>query len=336
MCIFLNGAGIMILIYVDDLLIAGKSKNDCQTTADQLAQHFEIRAMGDVYEYLGIRIFRNREKRQIFMTQEAYATKILHKFGMQNLKPAAQPWKSDLTIPSTWTVHSDEQKSYIKQTGSLNYLSAGSRPDITQTINKLREANAGPSKQHLEALKHLWRYLSGCPALDIVLGGKYNPRDLQLHVFADASFASELGTRLSIGGQVVFLAGAPIYWKSKKHSLVFMRSTESEFCDLTLAGIPALSIAKLLRELGFHQSLPVVMFTDSLNAKATVLNPLNTARTRHIDTQYKWITDPTSKGYSKLEHVRTTSMVADGLTKPLLKEGHQNFVRMLCLQMRLW
>ncbi|KHE84114.1 hypothetical protein GE21DRAFT_1209448, partial [Neurospora crassa] len=50
-------------------------------------------------------------------------------------------------------------KLYIKKTGSLNYLSIGTRLNITFTINKLYEANTNPTIGSLAVLKHLFKYL---------------------------------------------------------------------------------------------------------------------------------------------------------------------------------
>ena len=82
---------------------------------------------------------------------------------------------------------------------------------------------------------------------------------------------------------------------------------------------------------------PRILFTDSANAMHTVLNPLCTARTRHIDIRYKWVIDMIKKKIFEIKHVEMDKMAADGLTKPLYqaryfwKEKHLGFVRMIGL-----
>ena len=85
----------------------------------------------------------------------------------------------------------------------------------------------------------------------------------------------------------------------------------------------------MLSELGYTQSEPQVIFTDSANALAIALNPFERARTRHIDIRYKWVVDKVTKGEFRLQHVDTASQIADGFTKGLLKERHLGFVRQL-------
>ncbi len=45
----------------------------------------------------------------------------------------------------------------------------------------------------------------------------------------------------------------------------------------------------MLKDLGYKQSVPRILFTDSANAMSLVMNPLKQGRTRHIDIRYKWI-----------------------------------------------
>jgi len=221
--------------------------------------------------------------------------------------------------------------SYIKQTGSLNYLSVNTRPDITLTTNRLSEANQGPSEQHLQLLKHLFRYLIGLYNLSLRYGRKFPISNLQLRAYGDASFADRIDTRFSTAGHIVFLAGSPILWKSKKQTLVTLSSTEAEFVNLTPTASSLLWVHQILKDAGYPQPMPLVLFTDSQNARLITLNPLISARTRHIDIRYKWIIDRTKKGDFNIQHVSTTNMVADGLTKPLNRIKHIEFVKQLGL-----
>ena len=226
---------------------------------------------------------------------------------------------------------------YQKAMGSFNWLSTHTRPDMTQAVNKLCETNSCPSPSHLEALKHLFRYLNGTVDWGITLRGKeFTMKDLGLQIFADAAFDDDPIQRYSTGGHVVMAGAGPVYWKSKKQSLVALSSTEAEFINLTPAGQSAIWLAKILEEAGCPQKTPFILFTDSANAQQIALNPENAARTRHIDIRYKWIQDRVRKGDFKLQHVLTAEMIADGLTKPLGKEKFAQFVKMIGVGPRPW
>ena len=130
---------------------------------------------------------------------------------------------------------------------------------------------------------------------------------------------------------MVFLAGCPIIWKSRKQTIITISTTEAEFINLTPTALSIKWIAQICAEAGYPQGAPLLVHTDSQNARLAVLNPLQTARTRHIDIRYKWINQEVEKGHILLEFVGTTAMKADGLTKALDRVKHGIFVRQLGL-----
>ena len=85
--------GALLILYVDDLLIAAPTVND-------------------IYE------IRYRDNRQIFLSQEGFARKILMKYGWDSMNPVQTPWPANLQLPKQWTPKEIEKKSYIKRTGS--------------------------------------------------------------------------------------------------------------------------------------------------------------------------------------------------------------------------
>src|SRR6266540_2531866 len=89
----------------------------------------------------------------------------------------------------------------------------------------------------------------------------------------------------------------------------------------------------MLKDLGYKQSVPRILFTDSANAISLVINPLKQGRTRHIDIRYKWIINRVkNRKEIQLAKIGTTEMAADGLTKLLLAEKHRQFIQLLKLK----
>ena len=127
------------------------------------------------------------------------------------------------------------------------------------------------------------------------------------------------------------IGSCPVVWKAKKQVLVTLSSTEAEFINLTPTALSLQWVASVLKDAGYQQPTPLVLFTDLANARAIALNPLNTARTYHIDLRYKWIIQRMAMGQFQLDHVGTDDMVADGLTKPLNHAKHAQFVKQLGL-----
>ena len=329
-CIFVNQTlGAYLLLYVDDVLIAAPDQSVIEHVTCQLGELFELKRMGPVRQFLGIEITRDRSKRLISLRQQTYTRKILARFAGTDLKPKDTPWPTSLSIPLEWDVLEHETSRYRQQVGCTNWLASYTRPDIAFAVGKLAKGSSGPGEHHLRAMKHLLRYLAGTSSMALQLGGAEHGT---LTAFADAAYADEVGSRYSTAGHIVFLDKSPIAWQSKVQTLVTTSTTEAEFINLTPAGKTLLWIAHLLAELDIKIS-PKILFTDSANAMSIVLNPLCTARTRHIDIKYKWIIDMVKKKMFDIAHVETDKMAADGLTKPFWKEKHLGFVRMIGLSM---
>jgi hypothetical protein len=329
-CLFRHKTtGALIVLYVDDLLIAAKSKTIIEAVRDGLMARYEMKELGEVKRFLGFDIMRDRKNHKIYISQETYIRAMLKKFGMDGVNPVKTPWKPKFELPRTWEPLTAKKSWYSSRTGALNWVSTGTRTDITYTTSRLSEANAGPSEAHIDAMNHLFRYMAGTMSYCIVLGSKLPLNDMKLLGYADASWADDPVYRYSTGGHVIFVAGGPVLWKSKKQSFVALSTTEAEFANLTPTAYSLQWVAKILEDCGAPQPAPHMIFTDSKNAYLNVMNPLNAARTRCIDIRYKWIIEKHQEGRFKLEHVMGENMVADGMTKPLEREKHNRFVTML-------
>jgi hypothetical protein len=160
---------------------------------------------------------------------------------------------------------------------------------------------------------------------------------LRICVYADAAFADDAATRFSTAGHVAMINGTPIFWTSRLQTLTTLSTSEAEFINLTPAGKTLLWLRNLLSDFKVKLEKPVVLFTDSKNAMAMVMNPLNAARTNYIDIRYKWVIYRVniSKDFV-IHHIGTNAMIADGLTKPLTKEKHVALMRGLGVGLCPW
>lgn len=74
--------GVIIVIYVDNLLVIAKLLSSIFDIAELINAAFLIRALGELYYYLGMRVIRNRQQRQLIVVQDAYIDKIARKFNL--------------------------------------------------------------------------------------------------------------------------------------------------------------------------------------------------------------------------------------------------------------
>ncbi|KAM4061991.1 reverse transcriptase (RNA-dependent DNA polymerase) [Hirsutella rhossiliensis] len=84
-----------IAVYVDDLLIAGPSKEEIQKLKNALSNRFQMTDLGPCNHYLGMAVTRDRRNRTIRLSQKGYIEKVLKDFGMCEAKPQYTPMKTD-------------------------------------------------------------------------------------------------------------------------------------------------------------------------------------------------------------------------------------------------
>ena len=68
---------IIMSLYVDDILIAGNSKEYINEIKGWLSSNFEMKDMGEAAYILGVKISRDRSKKLLSLSQEPYINKIL-------------------------------------------------------------------------------------------------------------------------------------------------------------------------------------------------------------------------------------------------------------------
>jgi hypothetical protein len=102
---------------------------------------------------------------------------------------------------------------------------------------------------------------------------------------------------------------------------------------MALAAQEAIWLILILSELsildGVHCRLPVCILTDNQGAQSLSKNAEYHARTKHIDIRYHFLRQEVLAGKLEYMHVSTNEQAADGLTKPLAKNGFTQFVKQL-------
>ena len=65
-----------MLLYIDDMLITFKSKDEIEKLKTQLNQEFEMKDLGEVKKILGMEICRDRARDNVSMSQKQYLRKV--------------------------------------------------------------------------------------------------------------------------------------------------------------------------------------------------------------------------------------------------------------------
>nr|GEV74051.1 retrotransposon protein, putative, Ty1-copia subclass [Tanacetum cinerariifolium] len=76
----------MSVLYVDDMLIACKSKAEIESTKSLLKKEFKMKELGEAKKILGMEIVRDRSRKIMRVSQSRYVSKILNNFIIDNGK----------------------------------------------------------------------------------------------------------------------------------------------------------------------------------------------------------------------------------------------------------
>ncbi|MCO5609856.1 hypothetical protein L7F22_064088 [Adiantum nelumboides] len=85
----------MLLLYVDDMLIAGDDMKDIENLKMELLKSFSMKDLGAAKRILGMKISRDMQRQNLTLSQEDYIEKVLERFEMKNIKIVSSPLSSD-------------------------------------------------------------------------------------------------------------------------------------------------------------------------------------------------------------------------------------------------
>jgi len=91
----------------------------------------------------------------------------------------------------------------------------------------------------------------------------------------------------------------------------------AEFIAAHFAAKEIMWARSFLAELGFPQRTPTILFEDNKSTIAMIESQSNTQRTKHIDIRYNMIREQVLQQVIRMEHLATSDMTSDALTKGL-------------------
>ncbi|XP_061373363.1 uncharacterized mitochondrial protein AtMg00810-like [Gastrolobium bilobum] len=193
-----------LLVYVDDMVLAGNNMNEIQTVKQHLDKLFKIKDLGPLRFFLGFEIAHSQ--RGIVLNQRKYTLELLTDSGVIGAKPVSTPMEATLCLSQNQGEPCHDAAAYRRPVACLLYLT-DTRPDISFVVQQLSQFIAQPMKFHFDAALRVLRYLKGS------LGnGLFFPSQ-NSHVltrFTDADWATCPYTRRSTLGFCVFLGSSLI------------------------------------------------------------------------------------------------------------------------------
>ena len=280
---------------------------------------------------------------------ESYIDKLVHDFYCES--SAARHTPLDVAVlglkmrPTDDPAPPQQLRNYQTIIGKLLYPATQLWVDISFHIGFLARSMSNPTLRHydyaLQVIDYLKTYKdlvmtyqapSGAASLTIDMFVQSASTNLSLHGYSDASFADGEDCK-STSGYLFKLAGGTICHKSVKQKLVTTSTTEAEYVAMTFAAKEATWLHRLLHQLGYKSDdiYPIKLYGDNEPSIKLLHSDGHHERTKHVDIYYHYVKERVRDGNLKVEHVRTTAMAADGLTKPLDRVAHERFLSQIGL-----
>ncbi|GJU41167.1 retrotransposon protein, putative, ty1-copia subclass [Tanacetum coccineum] len=199
-CVYQKASGsnvTFLILYVDDIIIMGNH-------IPKIGQ-----SLGEAAFILGIKIYKDRSKRLIRLSQNAYMDKILKRYKMDNSKRGHIPMQERLDLNKTQGASTPKEVKrmqnvpYASVVGSIMYAVRCTRPDVTFAQNITSRFQQNPGKLHWTAVKNILKYLRNTKDVFLVYGR--NPEaELRVDCYCDAGFKTDIDDMKSLTGYVSF------------------------------------------------------------------------------------------------------------------------------------
>ncbi|CAM9960347.1 unnamed protein product [Choristocarpus tenellus] len=236
LCVFrwiLDGELVLImLIHVDDMLMASKGFKHALSIVQGLNKKFPVEYLREKGQFMGCHINRDCRLGTVSIDQQVYVKNLAAKCGI----------RTGCDLPAVATKEFVEEgpvrDGYRAMVGSLMWASIMTRPDISSAVRSLAMKCVNPTVKDWKGAERFIGYLLRTSSRGLTYGDfsfyGNTPRD---HVigYADADYANCVISRFSVSGGVVMLGGACVSWWSKMQKTVALSTTEAEYvslCDL--------------------------------------------------------------------------------------------------------
>ncbi|CAH9050651.1 unnamed protein product [Cuscuta epithymum] len=179
----------VLLIYVDDIILAGNSMKEITAVKTFLNNKFTIKDIGELKYILGIEIARSNKG--INLCQRKYTLDILTEYGYLHSKPYTTPMDSKIKLSKNDGTVLENPKTYRTLIGKLLYLTV-IRPDIAYSVQVLSQFLASPTDVHMSAAHRVLRYLKNSPGKGLLY--PFNS-DFSIQGYTDSDWAACVDTR---------------------------------------------------------------------------------------------------------------------------------------------
>lgn len=330
-CVYTLKSNIVLVVYVDDIVVFGKSKIVMDEAIHRLQVHFDLKIMGQTRKLLGVEF--EDDETGLYIHQKMYIEEICERFKKFKFPVSSLPISKGIvysksTCPQTEAEILEMIKfPYRSILGCLSFISNKTRPDISYAVNIFSQFQNNYGLDHWSGLLKLLGYLLYTKDFKM----KLNCNQTNLVAYSDSDFAANRDDRTSMGGEIILLGNSPITWRTFKEKCISLSTMEAEFVAMTEVSKELLWFDRILAEcfdkkiVSGYKNISNLL-SDNQAAIDFVKSPIENCRSRHIDVKLFFIRDLVFENKFTLKFVRSKENLADVFTKPLTKHDLRKFL----------
>jgi hypothetical protein len=228
----MSGSSVSFLVlYVDDILLIGNDVKMLNSVKEYLNNNFSIKYMGEAAYVLGIKIYRDRSRRLLVLSQSTYLDKVLKRFKMENSKKGDLLVVKGISLSVTQSPATRMEKGvissipYASAVGSIMYVMLSTRPDVALALSLTSRYQSNPGTSHWTAVKNILKLLKRTKDMVLVYGGSNVELDVKGYV--STNYKADSDNENSQTGYVFLVNGGAVSFRSCKQTLKAKSTMES-------------------------------------------------------------------------------------------------------------
>ena len=235
------------------------------------------------------------------------------------------------------------------------------RFDIQYATNTLARFNTMPRQGHLQRCLRIFGYLKhnnkarivfdpSNPNLDAMNFQDHDWTDIypfaeeyisnnmptpkcehavSITAYVDASHATDLITRRSVTGYIIFIGKSIIKWYSKRQNTVETSTYGSELVAMRIALEAILEIRYKLRSMGIKIEPTSTILCDNMSVIYNTQFPTSSLKKKHNAVAFHKVREAIAAGIIKTAHIPSNANLSDILTKPKGPADYYNHLKTL-------
>jgi hypothetical protein len=147
-----------------------------------------MKDMGEAAYVLGSKIYRDRSRCLLALSQSTYVEKVLKSFRTENSKKGNLPIVKGISLSVTQSPAKEMEKSvmssipYASAIGSTMYVMLSTRPDVALALSLMSHYQSNPGMSHWTVVKNILKFLRRTKDMVLVYGGSNVELDVKGYV----------------------------------------------------------------------------------------------------------------------------------------------------------